>query len=61
MYIYIYIYYVMKVLLHASVYLYNLQGVLYFYFAKVTKIIKIIQHNKFSRLKFLKLVIKYTL
>ena len=51
----------MKVLLHASVYLYNLQGVLYFYFAKVTKIIKIIQHNKFSRLKFLKLVIKYTL
>ena len=37
----------MKVLLHVSVYLYNLQAVLYFYFARVTKIIKIVQLNKF--------------
>jgi hypothetical protein len=49
-YIYIYIYvnsiYILYVLLHVSVHLLHLQGVLSFYFAKVTKIIKIMKLNQ---------------
>jgi len=44
---------------HVSVHRHHPQGVLYFSFAKLMKIIKFIKHNKSSRLKCLLLMIKY--
>jgi len=47
------IFYVPLVLQHVSMHLHHLQGVLFFYFAEVTKSIKIIKLRKTSRLKCL--------
>jgi len=45
------IFYISYILLHIAMQQNHLQGVLFFYFVKVTKIIKVTKINKISRLQ----------